>query len=67
MTYAEPNPLVVALLVLLALWSLTWKGFALWRAAEVGSKPWFIVMMIVNTAGILEIIYLFAVAPRKKD
>ena len=67
MDYANPHPLVVVLLALLAVWSLVWKGLALWRAAELGSKPWFIVMMIVNTAGILEIIYLFAVAPRKKD
>lgn len=56
------NPLVVVLLGALALWSLAWKGLALWRAAEKKSKPWFIVLLILNTAGILEIIYLFAVA-----
>jgi uncharacterized protein (DUF486 family) len=60
------HPLVIVLLVALAIWSLVWKGFALWRAAEKKSKPWFIVLMILNTAGILEIIYLFAVAPRRK-
>ena len=59
------NPLVVVLLVALALWTLVWKGLALWRAAEKKSKPWFIVMLILNTAGILEIIYLFVVAPRR--
>lgn len=61
------NPLVVVLLVALALWSLVWKGLALWRAAEKKKKPWFIILLILNTAGILEIIYLFAVAPRRKD
>lgn len=61
------NPLVVVLVVALALWTLVWKGLALWRAAEKRSKPWFIVLLILNTAGILEIIYLFAVAPRRKD
>jgi hypothetical protein len=61
------NPVAVVLLVALALWTLVWKGLALWRAAEKKSKPWFIVLLILNTAGILEIIYLFAVAPRRKD
>ena len=61
------NPLVVVLLVAIALWSLVWKGLALWRADERKSKPWFIVLLILNTAGILEIIYLFAVAPRRND
>ncbi|HWH25996.1 MAG TPA: DUF5652 family protein [Pseudolysinimonas sp.] len=61
------NPLVVVLLITLAVWNLVWKGLALWRAAEKKSKPWFIVMLILNTAGILEIIYLFVVAPRRKD
>jgi uncharacterized membrane protein len=60
------HPLVIVLLVALAIWSLVWKGLALWRAAQRGSKPWFIVMLILNTAGILEIIYIFAVAPRRK-
>ena len=67
MISSQPHPLIVVLIVVLALWSLAWKGFALWRAAEMRSKPWFVVMLLVNTAGILEIIYLFAVAPRAKD
>lgn len=61
------HPLVIVGLVALTIWTLVWKGLALWRAAEKKSKPWFIVMLILNTAGILEIIYLFAVAPRRKD
>ena len=61
------NPLVLVVVSALAIWTLIWKGLALWRAAEKKSKPWFIVMLILNTAGILEIIYLFAVAPRRKD
>jgi hypothetical protein len=54
----------LALLVLVA-WSLVWKGLALWRAAKRGEKIWFIVFLIVNTAGILEIIYLFLVTGAK--
>jgi len=47
------------LFVVLIFWSLYWKGTALWRAARNGDKGWYIVMLIVNTAGILEILYLY--------
>lgn len=39
-------------------WSLIWKGLALWRAAKNGQKYWFMALLVVNTMGILEIIYL---------
>ncbi len=42
----------------LAAWTLVWKGLALWRSARAGQKVWYIVLLIVNTLGILEIIYL---------
>lgn len=44
------------------LWSIFWKGLALWHSAQRGEQWWFIVMLLVNTAGILEIVYLFAFA-----
>lgn len=47
----------------LIIWSLFWKGLALWRAGARKEKTWFIVLFLVNTAGILEIIYLLT---RKK-
>ena len=46
------------LLYPLLIWSLIWKGMALWRSARNGQKYWFIALLIVNTVGILEIIYL---------
>lgn len=47
---------------LFVLWSLIWKGLALWHAARRGEKGWFVALLIINTMGILEIIYLFGVA-----
>ncbi len=44
---------------LLILWSVIWKGLALWRAAREGSKGWFVALLIVNTLGVLEILYLY--------
>lgn len=55
--------LSIGVLVVLV-WSLVWKGIALWKAARQGSKPWFIVLLIVNTVGILEIIYIFFVSKK---
>jgi len=43
---------------LLVAWSAVWKGIALWRSGRNGQLAWFIVMFILNTAGILPIIYL---------
>jgi methionyl-tRNA synthetase len=52
-------PLFLFLLFTLMVWSIIWKGLALWKSARLGHKPWFIAMIIVNTAGLLEILYLF--------
>ena len=52
-------PLLVPLLILIAVWSLIWKGMALLKAARSGEKNWFIVLLVVNTLGILEILYLY--------
>ncbi|MBI2610771.1 hypothetical protein HYW60_02435 [Candidatus Kaiserbacteria bacterium] len=48
--------------LLVIAWSLFWKGFALWHAAKRSEKWWFIAFLVINTVGILEIVYLFFVA-----
>jgi predicted membrane protein len=45
--------------LIFVLWTVFWKGWALWIAARKGEMWWFLAILIVNTAGILEIIYLF--------
>ena len=52
--------------ILAALWTLPWKGIALWKASRLGQKYWFIALLIVNTLAILEIIYIFVIT-RKKE
>jgi len=56
----------ISLLVLvpLILWTLFWKISALWVAAQANHKKWFIALSIINTFGILEIIYIFKVSKR---
>lgn len=55
-------PLIGFGIATLALWSLFWKGLALWHSGRRGQYWWFVVILILNTAGILEIIYLFGIA-----
>lgn len=54
------------LVLLLLLWSLPWKGIALWKAAKNGHKKWFIVLFLVNTLAILEIVYIFYFSKSKE-
>jgi len=51
-------PLLVGLIILIV-WSAIWKGIALWKAGRNNQIKWFVVLFILNTAGILEIIYIF--------
>jgi len=46
------------LMLVVVLWTLVWKGLALWHAAKNGQFIWFVVLLLVNTVGILEIVYL---------
>lgn len=48
-----------ALLGLVLVWSLIWKGIALWKAAKKNNKYWFVAILVINTVGIFEILYIF--------
>ena len=39
-------------------WSLIWKGIGLWYSARNRQSVWYIIILLVNTLGILELIYL---------
>ena len=47
------------IILVFVLWTVFWKGWALWIAARKGEIWWFLIILIVNTAGILEIVYIF--------
>ncbi|MFO0718640.1 MAG: DUF5652 family protein [Candidatus Paceibacterota bacterium] len=53
-----------ALAFAIMLWSIIWKGLALWRSAQLSHKKWFIAILVINTVGILDIIYLYFVAKK---
>ena len=54
------------IILVILLWTLPWKGVALWKSARANSVGWFIVLLIVNTLGLLEILYIFTVPPKSK-
>jgi len=39
-------------------WSLAWKGVALWKSARNSQNVWFVVLLILSTVGILDILYI---------
>jgi len=49
------NPYV---LVPLVVWSIAVKGLALWYSARASQKVWFLALLIINTVGILELVYI---------
>jgi len=51
---------------LIILWTLPWKGVALWRAAKNSHKGWFVAILILNTMAILEMIYIFYFSSKKQ-
>jgi len=59
------NPALYLVLLLISIWSLIWKGFALWKAAKNNQRNWFIALLVLNTIGILEIIYIFYLSKSK--
>lgn len=52
-------------ILLILAWVLPWKGIALWKAARNNSIPWFVALLVVNTMGILEILYVFLIGNKK--
>jgi len=62
----RPEPAKVAMISLLAAWTLAWKGASLWHAAKDDSKPWFIALLLSNTAGLLDALYIFRVSRTRR-
>ncbi len=51
--------------LLASLWTLPWKGVALWKAAGLKDKKWFILIFVLNTLAILDIVYIFFISKKR--
>ena len=52
------NSMVGIAFWLVVVWSFAWKGVALWKSARHNQFPWFLAILVINSIGILEIVYL---------
>jgi len=43
----------------IVIWSIPWKGVALWKSAKNDHLGWFIALLIINSLAILDILYIF--------
>jgi hypothetical protein len=55
------------IIILAIIWTLPWKGIALWKAAKNDDKKWFIALLLLNTLAILEILYIFVFSKKKSS
>jgi len=56
----------ITLFSLFFVWSLVWKGFALYRAGKQSQPGWFVALFLINTLGVLEILYLSLFSKRRQ-
>ena len=64
---AEEMGISIWFIILIAVWSMAWKLIALWKSAKNNHLAWFIVMAILNTVGILPILYIFIFSDMQKS
>ena len=55
------------LILVAGLWTLPWTGIALWKSASRKEKWWFIILLVTNTLGLLEILYIFVFSKKKEE
>lgn len=49
---------VMGFLLIVAIVDVVFRGFAMWRAARMEKKSWFIALLVINSMAILPIIFL---------
>jgi len=54
-------------LLLAVIWTLPWKGYALWKASRNEHKWWFIAILVTNTFALLDALYIFYFSKRKSS
>jgi hypothetical protein len=54
----------IPIILIAVLWTIVLKGYSLWYAAHANQKWWFIAILVINTLGILEIVYLIWYRPK---
>ncbi|MEX2029205.1 MAG: DUF5652 family protein [Candidatus Paceibacterota bacterium] len=58
------SPFINILFVVITIWTIIWKAYAVWLAVKHSHKKWFLALIILNTVGLLEIFYVFKIAKK---
>lgn len=53
------------ILVILAVWSLPWKIYAVWLSCKHDNRKWFLALILLNTISILEMFYVFYILKKR--
>ncbi len=62
---ALPFLMIPIVFYIVIFWELIWKGIALWNAGGNKQLAWFIAILLINSFGILPIIYLLFFKKKK--
>ncbi|HLW29916.1 MAG TPA: DUF5652 family protein [Brumimicrobium sp.] len=54
----ESMPWLLPLLFILVIWEMVWKAIAMWKSARNNELGWFLAILLVNSIGILPIVYI---------
>ena len=55
------------LIIVLIIWEIVWKLIGMWKAAQNKQKVWFVCIALINTLGILPIIYILMNNKKTED
>lgn len=54
----ETLPWLIPVIIILIIWEHIWKLIAFWKSARNNHLAWFICIALINTVGILPIVYI---------
>jgi hypothetical protein len=57
----------VPIIIILIIWEAMWKLIAMWKAGRNNHLAWFICIALINTAGILPIVYILMHKKKPSD
>lgn len=66
LNYTLSNTQIILISILVA-WEFVWKILAAWKAAKNNDRFSFVFLLIINSAGIIPILYLAYNKYRKQD
>lgn len=64
--FLNPFSMLFPFFILLIIIDLALRGIALWKSARSMQKGWFIFLLIINSLGILPLVYLLFFQKKRK-